>query len=250
MNGGIKDLLNLDRLTASLDADAAAYRAATPFPHKVLDGFMLDAAYQKAMAEFPSVEQIDDWRRVETKDAQGRVAQILKLGYSDEQRLGETLRDLLYALNSSAFIRYLERLTGIPDLLPDPHMFGGGLHQYLPGAILRVHADFNKLPGSGLDRRLNLLLYLNREWRTEWGGDLELWDASMQRCARRLEPTGNRCVVFSTTTTSFHGMPDPLACPHGVTRRSVALYYYSNGRPVEETNAPHSTLWQSRPGES
>ena len=143
-----------------------------------------------------------------------------------------------------------QQLTGIDGLLPDPHMTGGGLHQYLPGAELRVHADFNKLPGYGLDRRLNLLLYLNPAWDEAWGGALELWDRDMQACVQRIAPVANRCVVFSTTRDSYHGMPDPLRCPDGVTRRSLALYYYSNGRPQHERGPDHSTLWQTRPGEA
>ena len=93
------------------------------------------------------------------------------------------------------------------------------------------------------------MLYLNENWREEYGGHLELWDREMTRCVRRILPVFNRCVIFSTTDYSFHGHPDPLACPRGMTRKSLALYYYSNGRPVEETSAAHGTLMQSRPGE-
>ena len=243
----------LTRLTALLqrvDEDAARYASADPFPHIVIDDFLQPDPLARAMAEFPPPEAIDDWRRADAMDAQGRVAQRLKLGYSGELRFGDTLRGLVHELNSGPFLRYLERLTGIAGLLPDAHMTGGGLHQYLPGAVLRVHADFNKLPGFNLDRRLNLLLYLNPDWQPAWGGDLELWDREMRGCAQRIAPVANRCVVFSTTRDSYHGMPDPLACPDGTTRRSLALYYYSNGRPEAERGPEHSTLWQARPGEA
>jgi len=182
-------------------------------------------------------------------DGEGRVAQSRKLGCSREENFGPTLRALVHELNAGPFLRYLERLTGIDHLIPDPHLIGGGLHQYLPGAVLRVHADFNRLGGVNLDRRLNLLLYLNSEWSPHWGGDLELWDTGMQRCVERIAPRANRCVVFSTTSTSYHGMPEPLACPANKTRKSLALYYYSNGRPAEEQTPDHSTLWQARPHE-
>lgn len=242
-------LLDFDALMADAERRASAYRSASPFPHIVIDDFLPKAAYRQALAEYPSPEQISDWRRVEAHDDKGRIAQNLKLGYSNEQRMGPALRSLIYGFNSGAFMRYLERLTGIPDLLPDPHLVGGGLHQYLPGAILRVHADFSKLRGSLLDRRLNLLLYLNPEWHPEWGGYLELWDPEMKECRQKIAPIGNRCVIFSTTGNSYHGMPEPLACPGGVTRRSLALYYYSNGRPANEAEPTHATLWQERPGE-
>lgn len=240
----------LPRHAARVDADAARYAQATPFPHIAIDGFLDDASLSAAIAEFPAPEQVTDWRRADATDAQGRIAQVNKLGYSNELAFGPTLRGLVHAFNSGPFLRYLERLTGIDGLLPDPHMTGGGLHQYLPGSVLRVHADFNKLPGYDLDRRLNLLLYLNEAWDESWGGDLELWDRGMQACMHRIAPLANRCVVFSTTRDSYHGMPDPLRCPDDITRRSLALYYYTNGRPDSERGPDHSTLWQARPGEA
>ena len=235
---------------ARVDADASRYASAEPFPHIAIDDFLDAATLARAITEFPAPEQISDWRRNDARDAHGRIAQSNKLGYSNELAFGPTLRGLVHAFNSGPFLRYLERLTGIAGLLPDPHMTGGGLHQYLPGAELRVHADFNTLPGFELDRRLNLLLYLNAGWDQAGGGDLELWDRDMRACVQRIAPIANRCVVFSTTRDSYHGMPEPLRCPQGVTRRSLALYYYSNGRPEHERGPDHSTLWQARPGEA
>ncbi|HEV3457665.1 MAG TPA: 2OG-Fe(II) oxygenase, partial [Thermoanaerobaculia bacterium] len=98
-----------------------------------------------------------------------------------------------------------------------------------------------------LDRRLNLIVYLNKDWLPEYGGEIELWDRDMRRCAQRVLPVFNRTIVFNTTDTSFHGHPTPLACPDGRTRKSVSFYYYSNGRPAEERSAPHDTLFQETP---
>lgn len=243
-------LSRLDWLQDRVAQDAARYSKASPFPHLVINDFLQEAALQRAMDEFPPPRAFEDWRHADAIDAQGRVAQKLKLGYSNELRFGATLRALVHELHSGPFLRYLERLTGIEGLLPDPHLSGGGLHQYLPGALLRVHADFNKLPRFDLDRRLNLLLFFNPRWEEAWGGHLELWDRGMHACVQRILPIANRCVVFSTTRDSFHGMPDPLCCPEDVTRRSLALYYYSNGRPESERGPAHSTLWQTRPSES
>jgi len=240
-------LTQFEALQRRLPDDAVRYRTASPFPSIVLDDFLTPAALAAAMAEFPKPEAISDWRRMDTNDAHGRVATANKLGYSNEFAFGPTLRDLVHELNASPFLRYVEQLTGIKHLLPDAHMTGAGLHQYLPGAVLQIHADFNRLPGADLDRRLNLLVYLNDTWRPEWMGNLELWSADMQQCVQSIEPVANRCVIFSTTSTSFHGMPGPLECPAGMTRRSLALYYYSNGRPAEEQLPRHSTLWQTRP---
>jgi len=239
-----------EELLARVDEDAARYASAAPFPSIVIDDFLRPDALQRAMAEFPRPEAIQDWRQLTDDDKAGRPAVRGKLGYSNELEFGPTLRELVYELNSGIFLRYLERLTGIRGLIADAHLRGGGLHQYLPGAVLRVHADFNRLPEWGLDRRLNLLLYLNPEWREDWGGALELWDETMSACVQGIAPLANRCVIFSTTSTSYHGIPDPIACPEGLTRRSLAMYYYSNGRPEHERNPRHSTLWQARPHET
>jgi Rps23 Pro-64 3,4-dihydroxylase Tpa1-like proline 4-hydroxylase len=138
---------------------------------------------------------------------------------------------------------FLETLTGIDGLVPDPYFGGGALHQIVPGGFLKVHADFNWHPKLRLDRRLNMLVYLNRGWRPEWGGALELWDGEMAGPVASILPLFNRTVVFTTTDSSFHGHPRPLACPDGTTRKSVSLYYYSNGRPESERSAPHDTIF-------
>jgi hypothetical protein len=160
-------------------------------------------------------------------------------------------RHLLAQFNSSTFTSFLEDLTAISGLIPDPHYLGGGLHQIEPGGLLKVHADFNRHEQLRLDRRLNLILYLNRDWREEYGGHLELWNRDMTRCEARILPVFNRCVVFTTTSLSYHGHPEPLTCPPGMTRKSMALYYYSNGRPAaEESDVAHDTDFQARPGEA
>jgi len=159
---------------------------------------------------------------------------------------------LLNQFNSSVFVDFLESLTGIEGLIPDPHYFGGGLHQIEPGGYLTVHADFNRHPRLQLDRRLNALLYLNQEWKEEWGGYLELWDATMSHAVVKVAPAFNRLVVFETTDFSFHGHPDPLQPPPGFHRRSLALYYYSNGRPADEIahrGRTDDTDWRVRPGD-
>jgi Rps23 Pro-64 3,4-dihydroxylase Tpa1-like proline 4-hydroxylase len=218
-----------------------AYAQAKPFPHIVLDNFLPEAFLNTVLSEFPKVDSID-WQRfnnsVEKKNAS-----------RDELQMGETIRMLLYQLNSSTFIKFLENLTGIDGLIPDPHFVGGGLHQIERGGFLKMHVDFNKHTTLNLDRRLNLLIYLNQDWQEEYGGNLELWDQDMTRCEQKILPIFNRCVIFSTTDFSYHGHPNPLTCPEGQTRKSLALYYYSNGRPAEEVSGGHSTLFKTRPNE-
>ena len=144
---------------------------------------------------------------------------------------------------------FLERLSGIEGLIADPHLDGGGLHQIERGGRLAVHADFSRNWKLQLERRLNLLVYLNEDWDESYGGHLELWDRSMTRADQRILPVFNRCVIFSTDSTSYHGHPDPLTCPEDRTRKSLALYYYTVERPREKRSSARSTVWRARPGE-
>jgi Rps23 Pro-64 3,4-dihydroxylase Tpa1-like proline 4-hydroxylase len=220
-------------------ARTADYRHAEPFPSIVIDDFVPLSVTDRCVAEFPS--------REEAWDLYTDAGNSLKLAISDQTRMGPFTRQLIAEFNGGVMIDFLEQLTGIDGLVPDPHLVGGGMHQLNPGGFLKVHADFNLHERLKLDRRINVLLYLNRDWRDEYGGHLELWTADMGRCARRIAPIAGRIVVFNTTDTSFHGNPSPVACPEGMARRSLAFYYYTNGRPEEERSAAHSTLYQ-RPG--
>ena len=215
-----------------------AYGEAKPFPHIVIDNFLPESVLNTILEEFPKPGEIN-WRKFD-------AATEKKLASSSELQMGEATRLLLYQLNSSTFINFIERLTGIDGIIPDPHFVGGGLHQTERGGYLKIHADFNHHKRLHLDRRLNLLIYLNKNWQEEYGGHFEMWDRDMTQCQKKVLPVFNRCVVFSTTDFSYHGLPDPLTCPEGWTRKSLALYYYSNGRPPEEIFDKHSTIFKVR----
>jgi Rps23 Pro-64 3,4-dihydroxylase Tpa1-like proline 4-hydroxylase len=228
-------------LRALADAHRGPFEAAAPFPHVVIDDFLPAPVAQRCVDAFTATPTAA-W-----KHKQGKTS--IKSHCSDDEQLHPDLQALIYKLNASAFMEFLERLTGIPALIPDPHLFGGGLHRISSGGFLNIHADFNVQERLALDRRLNLLLYLNPGWREEWGGALELWDRDMNGCVRRVLPVLNRCVVFATTDWAFHGHPEPLSCPDDRTRSSVSMYYYSNGRPAVEVSPRHTTLYQKRPAE-
>lgn len=216
------------------------YAQAKPFPHIVIDNFLPESILEAVLAEFPSPEQIA-WQKFQNSAEK-------KLASRHEQQMGDATRLLLYQFNSATFIEFLEELTGIPGIIPDPHFVGGGLHQIERGGFLKMHVDFNKHTRLNLDRRLNLLLYLNKDWKEEYGGHLELWDTEMTQCQKKILPIFNRCVVFSTTDFSYHGHPEPLTCPEDRTRKSLAMYYYTNGRPAHEVlDAPHTTIFKARP---
>lgn len=145
---------------------------------------------------------------------------------SDFDRLPMSCQLLIQEASSPRFLGWLEGLTGEMGLVPDPYLQGGGIHSIKTGGFLKVHADFNFHERLRLQRRLNVLLYLN-EWNPDWGGALELWTRDMQRCGRTVQPEANTMVVFTTDDSSFHGHPKPLECPPDVTRDSIALYYFA-----------------------
>lgn len=199
------------------------------------------ALIDRVLSEFPKPGEIR-WKLFDNE-------REIKLASASESSFGPITRRLLYYLNSITFLEFLSSVTGIANLIPDPCFDGGGLHQIVRGGKLGIHSDFNKHPRYGLDRRHNLLHYLNKDWREEYGGHLEFWNREMTRCETKILPVFNRFVVFGTTDFTYHGHPDPLQCPEDVTRKSLALYYFSNGRPAEEISGKHSTLFQSRPEE-
>jgi Rps23 Pro-64 3,4-dihydroxylase Tpa1-like proline 4-hydroxylase len=230
--------LPLTRMRELQDSARQDYLTAKPFPHLVFDNLFDPALLDDVLSEFPAPGQIR-WQQFDNN-------QEIKLAAASETNFGPTTRLLMYHLNSFTFLEFLSHVTGIENLLPDPGFDGGGLHQIQRGGKLGVHADFNKHPRYNLDRRLNMLIYLNKDWREEYGGHLELWDRDMKGCEARVLPVFNRVMIFATTDFTFHGHPDPLRCPEGMSRKSLALYYFSNGRPAEETTGEHSTIFKAR----
>jgi Rps23 Pro-64 3,4-dihydroxylase Tpa1-like proline 4-hydroxylase len=220
----------------------ATYANATPFPHIIFDDFFDHEVVDGVLEEFPKPNAIR-WQRFDN-------ANEIKLASAADESFGPLTRLFLYHLNSITFLEFLSRVTGIDNLIADPRFEGGGLHQIVRGGKLGVHADFNKHSAYNLDRRLNLLLYLNKNWREEYGGHLQLWDRNMTRCEAKVSPIFNRVMIFSTTDFTYHGHPDPLNCPEGITRKSLALYYFTNGRPADEVAGAHSTIFRARePGD-
>ena len=158
-------------------------------------------------------------------------------------------RQLFHFFNSRPMLEFLEGLTTIRGLIPDPYFIGGGFHETGRGGKLGIHADFRINEQLHLHRRLNVIIYLNEQWNPEWGGALELWDRHMKAKVRELMPVFNRCVVFNTDADSFHGHPDPLSTPEGVLRRSIALYYYTASKEIYNEVPNTSTMYHARPGD-
>jgi Rps23 Pro-64 3,4-dihydroxylase Tpa1-like proline 4-hydroxylase len=219
-------------------ARSASYRHADPFPHIVINDFFSGDLLRKVIAEFPVPDAGLTFARV----------QELKKTQYHPKDCGQFTRNLLNELNSQAFLAFLEEMTGMKGLVADPYFTGGGLHETRSGGLLGIHADFNMHPKTKLRRRINLLIYLNEDWDDSFGGDLELWDTEMKACQKRLAPVFGRAVMFNTDLDSYHGHPDPLACPPERSRRSIATYYYTAYEGSEALAPKRTTAFKSRPG--
>lgn len=233
----------------SLDAKAARrigedlssdYCFAEPFPHIVLDDFLPKDVARLALDHFPAEALASD-----------RVFEMGYAGQHKRQVLPEECdaeaRRLFHFFNSQPMLEFLEGLTTIPALLPDPYFVGGGYHETTRGGKLGIHADFRINEQLHLHRRLNVIVYLNERWEREWGGCLELWSRDMARKVVEVEPLFNRAVVFNTDESSYHGHPDPLQTPEHVRRRSLALYYYTASKGIYDEVPNVSTMYQARP---
>jgi hypothetical protein len=194
------------------------YQNAEPFPHIAMDEFLPPEFLRDLLGEFPDNSGLRYFDREQER---------FKYQVPPKLIPSRRLRNLVMELNSPPILKFLDAMTGIKHLIPDPYFSGGGLHETLSGGHLSVHADFNIHKGMQVERRLNLLIYLNDDWPPEYGGDLELWDQRMERCCHKIAPVLGRAVVFNTSLDSYHGQPDPVSCPPDRSRRSIATYYYS-----------------------
>ena len=229
--------MNSDRLKALAEELCGKYKNAYPFPHVVIDNLFSNRVLQALIDESPEslVGQDGCYAKHERCTARkGFANQQLKSNINDEADMGPITCEVIWFFTSGPFIKLLSELSGIIGLLPDPHHDGGGIHLTSTGGKLNIHADYNAKSGAAVDRRVNFFLFLNDNWKDEYGGHLELWNKDLNTCGARVKPDLGRVVVFSTTDFSFHGHPHPLTAPEGSVRRSIALYYYTNGRPKNE----------------
>ncbi|MFN2449523.1 MAG: 2OG-Fe(II) oxygenase [Candidatus Baltobacteraceae bacterium] len=226
-----------DRLRAQQEELRRAFAQADPIRHVVIEDFLQPDAARRAEQAFPKPEAM--------AIAFAGLAEV-KRAEQDLGALDAVFAGIFDDLNDPAFVQWLAGVTQIPDLAADPQLHGGGLHQGPDGSYLDVHADFNIHPGSGLFRRLNLLIYLNPRWEPHWQGYLELWSRDMNECRQYIEPKFNRCLIMETHDYAFHGYKE-LRLPAGVTRKSLAAYYYSPVRSEKQTEAGHNTLFRLRP---
>ena len=234
-------LVKLEKYASSF---ADEFKSADPFPHCYLDNFFNNEVLNELITEFPDITD-PIWEA----SSQEGIQVKLRSNWQSEADIRPVTKSVVHFLNSGAVMKQLSRLTGIEKLISDPYYTGGGLNCTKRDGLLDVHADGNWHHAMGVHRRLNVILYLNKDWNLNWGGALELWDDSLSECVKSIDPVGNRLVVFETHDRTFHGHPNPLNCPPDESRKSLILYYYTAAaRPENQVvvEQPHRALWRKR----
>jgi Rps23 Pro-64 3,4-dihydroxylase Tpa1-like proline 4-hydroxylase len=221
------------------------YLNANPFPSIILDDFFNDTFLNKVLEEFPDLSKEDSSQNYKNKNEVKYTNNVYK-------NFPDTIKQLFDFMNSNFFLEFLQKITSIEEkLISDKDLNGGGLHEIKTGGKLKVHTDFSRHPTLDLDRRINILIYLNKNWDKNYGGDLEFWNQDMSLCKKKISPNFNKLVIFSTNDFSNHGHPDPINCPDNLSRKSIALYYFSKGRPISDLNNKNfknKTYFKSRDG--
>jgi Rps23 Pro-64 3,4-dihydroxylase Tpa1-like proline 4-hydroxylase len=219
------------------------YQEAQPFPHIVIDKFLPETILDSVLDEFNKNE---NWWYDRVKWTE--PYQVNKFYWPHDIETANnmpndlpTISALVNYLNSPIMLKYLEELTGIDNLISDELLMGGGLHKITSGGKLAIHKDYNVHPVKKMYRRLNLLIYLNKDWKQEWEGNLELWDKDHTKLEVSVEPLFNRAVIFTISEDSLHGHPVPLNTPENVSRNSIALYYFTEINPYDEDE--HSVVF-------
>jgi Rps23 Pro-64 3,4-dihydroxylase Tpa1-like proline 4-hydroxylase len=227
-----------------LDAKDGVQFFEEPFKHIVIDNFFPEELAKQCLDSFPS---LDDpiWDR--SNDPEIEIK--LRTNWKSEFDIPDGILPAIRILNSSVFLKAMAQRIGIPKLIPDPYFTGGGLNATVRGGLLDVHIDGNYHDATGLNRRINAIVYLNPGWQQGWGGEFGLYDKTGDVCLKEVAPLFNRLVIFDTHDYSFHGLPNPLNFPEGDARRSIILYYYTkDARPSDQIQVqdPHSALWKKK----
>jgi Rps23 Pro-64 3,4-dihydroxylase Tpa1-like proline 4-hydroxylase len=233
------------QLINPLDRDALRrkIRSAQPFPHFCIDNFLNADFANEVCNSFPEYQSA---KRL-GHEFNG-VNEKYKIQITDSKKFPPAIARLNELLASQEFVSLWSDLIGIPNLLADPELSGGGIHETNSGGRLDVHVDFNFIEKRQWHRRLNILIYFNKDWKEDYGGYLDIWDKDVRTCHGSFAPIFNRACGFATSDISFHGVT-PLTCPLEIARKSFATYYYTREAPPGWTGQKHSTIFKARPDE-
>ncbi len=225
------------------DALRETIRTSQPVRNFCIDNFLEESFANEVLAAYPSFEEaIKVGRSFSAVNEKGKVQ------VTDSSSFAEPIAELNQTLASPEFLEMLSDVFEMPNLLADEKLVGGGIHQTGARGHLDVHVDFNYLAERELHRRLNILIYFNKDWKPEYGGNIELWDKDVKTCVHSFSPIFNRCVIFETNEISYHGVT-AVKCPEGQARKSFAAYYYTREAPAHWNGQAHTTIFKARPDE-
>ena len=217
---------------------------ADPFQHVVIDDFLPKSLAYDAMNSFPPLDDLC-WEHSSDKGIEVKS----RTTWKSEFDIPENIIDVIRIVNSSLILHAMSDVLSIPKLMPDPYFSGGGLNVSETNGHLDVHVDGNYHDASGLNRRINLLIYFNPNWKIDWGGEFGIYSNDGSDLLKAIPPLFNRCIIFDTHDKSFHGLPNPIKFPKEEPRKSIITYYYTKAnRPSDNVvvNEPHSALWKSK----
>jgi hypothetical protein len=187
-----------------------------PFPYLVIQNFLNKRFMERVANEFP--DTFEDWNKYNNP---------LEVKYATNDINQGSIKLLFDTLKSTQFIEAICKLTGIKNLEADPTLHGAGLHVHPKNGRLFVHLDYEKHPIlTDKERRINIVLYVSRDWQPEWNGQTELWDAS--KCVYKSEVVFNNAIIFQTSEESWHGLPNIIKCPDNTFRKTIGFYYISD----------------------
>jgi len=189
-----------------------------PFENVVIDNFLEENYIEKLYNTFPN--SYDNWYKYENPIE-------VKYAYDNINELDEPLKNYFYYLSSKKIIDLFKKITGIEDLEYDEYLHGAGLHCHPRYGRLNIHLDYEKHPYSGKERRINVILFLSKDWKEEWNGSNELWNEDVSKCIKRTDVKFNRAIIFKTNDISWHGISQKIMCPNNIFRKSLAYYYIS-----------------------
>ena len=192
---------------------------AKPFPYIIIDNFLNNDYVELISKNYPT--DFENWHKyynpLEVKYANDNINDMV-----------EPIKNLFYVLSTNNIINKFSNISNITNLEYDPYLHGAGLHAHPRYGRLNMHLDYEKHPIlNNKERRLNIILFLNKTWKEEWNGDNQLWDLSMQNCIAKTFPKFNRAIIFNTNEISWHGVPNKILCPENIYRKSLAYYYIS-----------------------
>lgn len=193
---------------------------AKPYEYVVIPNFFKDEIANNIFNEFPNpLDKSYDWKYYDNP-----LENKYTLNVWNNLPI---IKKMFDKLQSSEMVNTISHITGINGLESDPHFHGAGIHAYPNRGKLDMHLDYSIHPITKKERRINLIIYMNPDWKQEYGGNLELWDDKLQSHTTIITPSWNTAVLFRTNNMSYHGLPHPIQCPVGEYRKSLAIYYVS-----------------------